>query len=84
MCVFKNTDQNNICVSIIIKAKTEKNVEKNGWPPKKGIFEFWKKNCKKMYSHFSFVLALKTIDPQMLFWSVLTAKNGQNSAFDDQ
>ena len=23
-----------------------------------------------MYSHFSFVLALKTIDPQMLFWSV--------------
>ena len=24
LCVFENTDQNNICVSIVLKAKTEK------------------------------------------------------------
>ena len=23
LCVFKNTDKNNICVSIVLKAKTE-------------------------------------------------------------
>ena len=28
--VFKNTDQNNICVSIVLKAKTEKNFDKIG------------------------------------------------------
>ena len=27
LCVFKNTDQNNICLSIVFKAKTEKNEE---------------------------------------------------------
>ena len=26
LCVFKNTDQNNICVSIVLKAKTEKGI----------------------------------------------------------
>ena len=65
--VLKNIDQNNICVSIVLKAKTEK--KKIGWPPKKGIFEFWNKNCKKnVSSFFSFVLALKTIEAQMLFY----------------
>ena len=56
---FKNTDQNNICVSIVLKAKTEKNKKKKvGWPPKKGIFEFWNKNRKQIFpSYFSFVLA---------------------------
>ena len=28
--VFKNTDKNNICVSIVLKAKTEKKFEKIG------------------------------------------------------
>ena len=28
LCVFKNTVQNNICVSIVYKGKTEKNLEK--------------------------------------------------------
>ena len=28
LCVFTNTDQNNICVSIVLKAKTEKKIKK--------------------------------------------------------
>ena len=45
--------------------------EKISLPPKKRIYEFWNKNLKKnISSYFSFVLALKTIDAQMLFWSV--------------
>ena len=28
VCVFKNTDQNNVCVSIVLKAKTEKKLRK--------------------------------------------------------
>ena len=40
------------------------------WPPKKHIFEFWNKNGKKISSYLSLVLTLKTIDAQMLFWSV--------------
>ena len=60
-------------------------------PPKKSIFEFEIKTVKKYSSYFSFVLALKIIDAQMLFWSVflkthkkmlLTAENGQNGIFD--
>ena len=58
-------------MSIVLKAKTEKKLRKKiGWPPKKGIFEFWNKNRKKLCSYLSFVLALNTIDAQMLFWSV--------------
>ena len=38
--------ENKICVSIVLKAKTEK-IGKIGWPPKKSIFEFWNKNPKK-------------------------------------
>ena len=69
---FKYTDQNSICVSIVFKAKTEKNEEKKlVGPPKKSIFEFWNRNLKKMFPlHFSFVLFFKTIDAQMLFRSV--------------
>ena len=41
LSVLKNTDQNNICVSIVLKAKTEKKLRKKYWYPlKKGIFEF--------------------------------------------
>ena len=40
-------------------------------PPKKGIFEFEIKTVKKIFSsYFSFVLALITIDLEILFWSV--------------
>ena len=65
----------------ILKAKTEKKIS---WPQK----SVWNKNLKKnMSSYFSFILALKTVDAQMLFWSIfflvtklklITAKNGQN------
>ena len=41
LCVFKNTDQNNICVYIVLKDKTEeKKLKKNWLTPKKSIFEF--------------------------------------------
>ena len=38
LCVFKNTDQNNICVSIVLKAKTEKKIEKELVDFQKRIF----------------------------------------------
>ena len=38
--VFKNTDQNNTCVSFVLKAKTEEKNYKLADLPKKGIFEF--------------------------------------------
>ena len=31
LCLFKNTDLNNICVSIVLKAKTEENKFKTNW-----------------------------------------------------
>ena len=41
LCVLNNIDQDNICVSIVLKAKTEKKYAKKGIDlPKKGIFEF--------------------------------------------
>ena len=68
MCVFKITDQNNLCLSIVLKTKTETNLKKIGWPSKKSIFEFWnKKKFKKISYNFSFGLALKTVDPHILF-----------------
>ena len=51
LCVLNNIDQDNICVSIVLKAKTEKKYAKKGIDlPKKGIFEFWNKNLKKYRS----------------------------------
>ena len=50
-CVFKNTDQNNICVSNVLKAKTEKKIQTNWLTPKKSIFQFWNKNHKKIFFH---------------------------------
>ena len=79
LCIFKNTDQNNICVSCILKAKTEKKIRKKLInPQKKAFLSFEKKTVKKCFFIFFFcfsfliwfVLALKTIDAQMLFWSV--------------
>ena len=52
-CVFKNTDQNNICVSIVLNAKTEKKLKKNWLTPKKSFFDFWNKNHKKYFIIFS-------------------------------
>ena len=53
-----------ICVSIILKAKTEKKLVD---PPKRAFLSFEIKTEKKFSPYFSFVLALKTIDTQMLF-----------------
>ena len=39
LCVLKNSDQNNICLYIVLKAKTEKELRKQNWLiPKKGNF----------------------------------------------
>ena len=55
-------------MSINLKAKTEKkNLEKKLVDPQKGHFLVLKKNQKNVSSYFSFLLALKTIDTQMLF-----------------
>ena len=71
---------------IVLKDKTEKKIKKKNWlTPKNGKTKF--------SSYFSFVLALKTIHAQMLFWSVflkthkktlVTTKNSQNGVFDSQ
>ena len=70
LCVFKKTDQNNNCVSIILKAETEKKIKKNiGWPPKRAFLSFEIKTIKQIFLHiFVVVLFSKTIDTQMLFW----------------
>ena len=64
--VFKNTDQSDICVSIVLKAKTEKNEEK------RAFFSFEIKTIKTCFfiCFFCFTVAIKTIDAQMLFLSV--------------
>ena len=62
-------------------------------PQKRAFLSFEIKTVKKLSSYFSFVLAIKTIDKNMIFWSVfwkthkktlLTANNGQNGVFDGQ
>ena len=57
-------------MSLVLKAKTEKYEEKKQLvDPQKGHFWVWNKNLIKMFSlYFSYVLALKTIDVQMLFF----------------
>ena len=76
-------------MSIVLKANTAKKLwKKIGWPPKRAFLSFEIQTVKKISSYFSFVLE-KTLDAQMLFWSVflkthkkpalLTAKNGRNS-----
>ena len=57
-----------MCLSFL-KLKQKKYYEKKYVnPPKKGIFEFEIKTVKKIFSsYFSFVLALITIDLEILF-----------------
>ena len=68
LCVFKNTDQNNICVSIVFKAKTKEKYEEiffYGFYFKTQKYSFlW---VNQFLNFFSSVLAFKTIDTQMLF-----------------
>ena len=81
-CIFKNTDKNNICVPIVLKAKTE---EKN---------EFWNINRKKMFFIFFFYFSFKNKRcTNVILISIfenarkklfLTGKNGQNGVFGSQ
>ena len=58
LCVFKNTDQNNICVSLVLEAKTEKIIKKQKLvdPPKRAFLSFEIKTVK-FFSYFSFGMA---------------------------
>ena len=74
----QNERQNNICVffvvvCIVFKAKAEKNkIQKKNFTPQKALLWVLKQKPfkKNISSYFSFILALKTIDAKMLFWSV--------------
>ena len=77
-------------MSIVYKAKAE---EKKLVDPQKSVFmSFETKTLKKnISSYFSFVLAFKKIDAQMLFWSIffkihskklIIAKNSHYGVFD--
>ena len=64
LCVFKNTDQNNIRASIVFKAKTKEKYEEIFFT----VFISKLKNALFWGStNFFSVLAFKTIDTQMLF-----------------
>ena len=82
--VFKNTDQITF-VSLLFKAKTEKELRKKiGWPPKRSLFKFWNKNRKKCSSYFSFVLhSFKNNRPtNVIFISVF--ENAQKTVINRQ
>ena len=64
---FKNIDQNNICGSIVFKAKAEFLFIFISWPLKKAVYEFWINSLKKNWKC-----------PQII---LITAKNGQNVVF---
>ena len=70
-CIFKNTDLNNICASTVFKAKTEEKYKENLF--KSFYFKTWKCTfwgSTNFFSSFFSHSALKTIDTQMLFWSI--------------
>ena len=61
LCVFKNRDQNNICVSIVLKAKTEEQkFEKKLVDPQKRVcLSFVIKSIKKYFFIFFFSCSFK-------------------------
>ena len=64
LCIFKNTDQNNICASIAFEVKTKENMQTNFF------YGFYFKTQNALFrgsTNFFSVLAFKTIDTQMLF-----------------
>ena len=92
-CIFKITDQNSICVSIVFKAETKEKYEENIFLKvfvlKLKNMLFWGSN--NFLKQFFFpVLAFNTIESPMFFWSVylnaqekklLTAKKTTKIAF---
>ena len=58
---FQNIDQNNMCGSVVFKAKADIFFSQKYYlTAKKPVYEFWNKNLKTIFS-------LITIDAQMLF-----------------
>ena len=84
---LKNTEQNRIYA--LKKLKKWKKLKKIGWPPKKCVFEFWKKNLTKFCtSHFlSFKnnrhtnVLLVSIFENALKKAINLQKNGHNGVF---
>ena len=59
-----------MCASTFFKAKTEKKIPKKLVDPQKSVFmSLETKTLNKIFIHI-FVLALKTVDAKMLFWSI--------------
>ena len=89
VCVFKNTDENNICGFIVFKAKIKEKHKEIFFVT---VFILKLKNALfwGVNQFFYSVLAFKTIDTKMLFWSVFleTKKknviNSQNGVFECQ
>ena len=91
--IFKNIDQNNICASIVFKAKTKDKYEETFF---KGFLFHSKMHFLGgqpilFWIFFLSAFASKTIDSQLLFWLIcfkmhfkklITAKNCQNGVFD--
>ena len=91
--VLKNSDQNNICVYIVLKAKTEKKFKKLIDPQKRAFLSFEIKTIKKIFFIFCFCFSFKNnICTNVILISILkqhkkpllTAKKGQNGVFDGQ
>ena len=89
VCVFKNTDENNICGFIVFKAKIKEKHKEIFFVT---VFILKLKNALfwGVNQFFYSVLAFKTIDTKMLFWSVFletnkkTVINSQNGVFECQ
>ena len=68
--ILKNNDQNNICACIVFNAKAEFLFLFYFYsltPQKVPLWVLKQNPLKELSSYFSFVLALKTMDAQMLF-----------------
>ena len=73
LCIFKNTDQNNILSLLFLKLKQKKNMNTNffySYYFKTQKWPFWPPVDKFFFQNLFSVLAFKTIDTQMLFWSI--------------
>ena len=82
--IEKNIDQTKFVRLLFLKLKQKKNM-------KKYFLRFLFQNSQTRFFGGQLILALKTVDTQMVFWSIffklhfkklLTAKNGQNGVFD--
>ena len=75
--VFKKTVQNNICVSIVLKAKSIKNKKKNWLTPQKGHFWVWVIKTEKKLFFFIFFFCFRRTN--VILISIF--ENSQNNRY---